>query len=156
MKSACWPSWSCTLGAEYTPCPEDKERWREQLSTHRCEMLLEPTVGWVGREKPSEKGVSSREHRPGVLERQKCSQWGTDESQASEVTERRRHSLGSRGAEQPKKPLSMAGTWRRTPPRRQTTGNLFASLLLISNSINRANWLLPGKTLLWLLTSVFQ
>lgn len=73
----------------------------------------------------------AQSRRPG---RKKCLQWGLTESQASEVTKGRRHSLGSRGSEQPKKPLSVAGMWGRTPPRRQTTRNLFASLSLISNS----------------------
>lgn len=77
MKSACWPPWWCTLGAEHSPCLENKERWREQLSMHRYKILLEPTAGWVGREKLSEQGVSSMECRPGALERKKCLQWGT-------------------------------------------------------------------------------
>lgn len=154
-KTPCWLSWCTVLWEQNTTLVQKRrENWREQWSSGRYEMLLRSHSG-LGREGETQQ-TGSFQHRAGALEGKKCLQGGTAERQVSEVTERRRHSLGSGVAEQPKKPPSTAGMWRRTPPRRQTTGNLFASLLLISNSINRANYLPLGKTLLWLLTSVFQ
>lgn len=81
----------------------------------------------AGQGKPWKAGSLQHECRSGATERKKCLQWGADQSQASEVMKRRRHSSGSRGAEQPKKPLTIAGMWK-TPPRRQMAGDLFVSL----------------------------